>query len=102
MAKFGYNANIIRIQRNVYLILGNMQRKYNKRNSWIEVSDETIPKLKIRKWIKWFPKCSHSFVPSPISEQGGLNFQKMGKGELILGVISSFLVINVTDTAFAV
>ena len=78
-----------------------MQRKYNKRNSWIEVSDETIPKPKIRKWIKWFPKCSHSFVPSPISEQGGLNFQKMGKGELILGVTFSFLVINVTDTAFA-
>ena len=101
MAKFGYNVNIIRIQRNVYLILGNMQRKYNKRNSWIEVSDETIPKPKIRKWIKWFPKCSHSFVPSPISEQGGLNFQKMGKGELILGVTFSFLVINVTDTAFA-
>ena len=51
MAKFGYNVNIIRIQRNVYLILGNMQRKYNKRNSWIEVSDETIPKPKIRKGI---------------------------------------------------
>ena len=52
MAKFGYNVNIIRIQRNVYLILRNMQRKYNKRNSWIEVSDETIPKLKIRKGVK--------------------------------------------------
>ena len=102
MVKFDYNFNTVRIQRGVYFISGNMQRKYSKRNSWIEVSDETIPKPKIRKWIKWFPKCSHSFVPSPISEQGGLNFQKMGKGELILGVIFSFLVINVTDTAFAV
>ena len=54
MAKFGYNVNRIRIriQRDVYFILGNMQRKYNKRNSWIEVSDETIPKLKIRKGVK--------------------------------------------------
>ena len=53
MAKFGYNVNRIRIriQRDVYFILGNMQRKYNKRNSWIEVSDETIPKPKIRKGI---------------------------------------------------
>ena len=66
MAKFGYNVNRIRIriQRDVYFILGNMQRKYNKRNSWIEVSDETIPKPKIRKRIKWSPKCSHSFAPS--------------------------------------
>ena len=108
MAKFGYNGNTIRIQRNVYFISGNMQGKYkklplncnelipkrenfvfgnnilrpatllkkrfshrcfpmnfakflrtpflhntsrrlflNKRNSWIEVSDKTIPKPKI-------------------------------------------------------
>ena len=33
-------------------ILGNMQRKCNKRNSWIEVFDETIPEPKIRKGIK--------------------------------------------------
>ena len=56
MAKFGYNVNRIRIririQRDVYFLLGNMQRKYNIRNSWIEVSDETIPKPKIRKRIK--------------------------------------------------
>ena len=54
MAKFGYNVNRIRIriQRDVYFISGNMQRKYNKRNSWIEVSDETILKRKIRKGIK--------------------------------------------------
>ena len=49
MAKFGYNVKTIRIQRDVYFNSGNMQRKYNKRNSWIEVSDETIPKPKIRK-----------------------------------------------------
>ena len=52
MAKFGYNVNTISIQRDVFFISGNMQRKYNKRNSWIEVSDETIPKPKIRKGIK--------------------------------------------------
>ena len=33
MAKFGYNINTIRIQRDVYFISGNMQVKYNKRNS---------------------------------------------------------------------
>ena len=47
MVKFGYNVNIIRIQRDMYFISANMQGKYNKRNSWIEVSDETIPKPKI-------------------------------------------------------
>ena len=54
MAKFGNNVNRIRIriQRGVYFIFGNMQRKYNKKNSWTEVSDETIPKPKIRKGIK--------------------------------------------------
>ena len=55
MAKFGYNVNRIRIririQRDVYFISRNMGRKYNKRNSWNEVSDETIPKPKIRKGI---------------------------------------------------
>ena len=52
MAKFGYNVNTIRIQRDVYVTSGNMQGKYNKPNSWIKVSDETIPKPKIRKQIK--------------------------------------------------
>ena len=52
MAKFGYNVNTIRIQRDFYFISENMQRKYNERNSWIEVSNETIPKPKIRKRIK--------------------------------------------------
>ena len=54
MSKFGYNINRIRIriQRDGYFISGNMQIKYNKRNSWTEVSDETIPKPKIRKRIK--------------------------------------------------
>ena len=77
MAKFGYNVSTIRTQR-VYFTSGNMQGEYNKRNYWIEISDETIPKPKIRQWIKRLPKHFHSFVPSPISEQGGLNFQKMG------------------------
>ena len=48
MTKFGY-VSAIRIQRNVYFTSGNMQEKYNKRNSWIEISDETIPKPKIRR-----------------------------------------------------
>ena len=56
MAKFGYNINRIRIririERDAYFISGNMQINYNKRNSWTEVSDETIPKPKIRKRIK--------------------------------------------------
>ena len=93
-AKFCYNVNRIwiTIQRDVYFILGNMQRKYNKRNSWTEVSDETIPKPKIRKGIKWFLKCSHSFVPAPISEQEGLNFRKMGKGATNFG--GHFLILS--------
>ena len=49
MAKFGYNVNTIRIQRDVYFTSGNMQGKYNKRNPSIEVSNETIPKPKIGK-----------------------------------------------------
>ena len=92
MAKFGYNVNTIRIQRDVYVTSGNMQGKYNKPNSWIEVSDETIPKPKIRKQIKRFPKHSHSFVLSLISEQGRLNFQKMGKGTTNFGI--HFLILS--------
>ena len=49
MVKFGYNDNTIRIQRDVYFTSGNMQRKYNKRYSWIKVSYETILKPEIRK-----------------------------------------------------
>ena len=49
MVKFGYNVNAIRIQRDVYFTFRNMQGKYHKRNSWIEVSNETVPKPKIRK-----------------------------------------------------
>ena len=73
-----------------------------------ENTTKEIPGLKYlmklfqnRKLEKEFPKCSHSFVPSPISEKGGLNFRKMGKGATNFGVISSFLAIVVTDTAFA-
>ena len=49
MVKFGYNVNAIRIQRHVYFTFRNMQEKYHKRNSWIEVSNGTVPKSKIRK-----------------------------------------------------
>ena len=48
--------------------------------------------IKIRKGVKWFPKCSNSFVPSPISEQGGSNFWKMGKGATNFG--SHFLILS--------
>ena len=43
MAKFGYNDGKIRIQRGASFTSRNMQGKYIKRNSWIEVSDETVP-----------------------------------------------------------
>ena len=49
MTKLAYNVNTIRIQRDVYFTSGNMQGKYSKRNSWMEVSDEAIPKPKMRK-----------------------------------------------------
>ena len=41
MAKFGYNGNTIRIQRNVYFISGNMQGKYKKLPLYC---NELIPK----------------------------------------------------------
>ena len=37
MAKFGYNVNTIRIQRDAYFISGNMQVKYNKQKQPLEV-----------------------------------------------------------------
>ena len=52
MAKLCYNDNTIRFQRDVYSTSKSMKGKYNKRNSWIEVSNEIIPKLKFREWIK--------------------------------------------------
>ena len=99
MAKFGYNVSTIWTQRDVYFTSGNMQGKYNKRNFWIEISDETIPKPKIRQWIKWFQKHSHSFIPSIFLNK--FISKKWVKGQLISGVILSFLDIIVTDTVFA-
>ena len=52
MAKFGYKDNAIRIQRDKTFTSGNVKGKYNERNSWIEVSDETVPKQKLKKWAK--------------------------------------------------
>ena len=49
MAKFGYNICTIRIQRDAYFTSENMQGKYSKRISCIKISDETIPKPKIRQ-----------------------------------------------------
>ena len=74
----------------MYFTFGNMQGKCHKRNSWIEVSDKTIPKPKIRKWIKWYTKHSYSFVSSFIPKRG-LDVE---------WVIFLFLAIVVTDTAF--
>ena len=71
MAKFGYNVNTIRIQRDVYFTSGNMQEKYKKTNSLIEVSDDTIPKPKIRQRVKWFPKHSPTFVSSQFLNKEG-------------------------------
>ena len=83
MAKFGYNDNTIRIQRDIFFTSGNMKRKYSKWNSWIVVSDETVPKPKVKKSIKWFPKHSDNFLPFLISEQSGGNISKtLGKGWL--------------------
>ena len=48
MKKFGYNDNTIE-SREMYFTFRDMQGKNNERNSWIEVSDETVPKPKIRK-----------------------------------------------------
>ena len=47
MVKLGYNVNTIRIQRDVSFTSENMLWKHNRRNSWNEVSYETIPKPKI-------------------------------------------------------
>ena len=49
MPKFGYNISTIRIQRDAYFTSENMQEKYSKRISCIKMSDETIPKPKIRQ-----------------------------------------------------
>ena len=49
MVKLGYNVNTIRIQRDVCFTSENMLWKHNRRNSWNEVSYETIPKPKINE-----------------------------------------------------
>ena len=46
----------------------------------------------LEKELNDFQSVFHSFVPSPISEQGGLNFRKMGKGATNLG--SLFLILR--------
>ena len=54
MGKFGYNVNTIRIHRYVYFILGNMQKKYNKRNSWTEVSMKLLQNQKLESELNDF------------------------------------------------
>ena len=49
MSRFGYSDNTIRIQGDVSFTSGKMQRKQNKRNSWIDISYETVQKPKIKK-----------------------------------------------------
>ena len=84
MARFDYNDNTIRIQGDLHFTSGIMQGKENKRNSWIDISYETVPKPKIRKWIRWLPKYSRSFVPPLISEQwgGGETSKKWARKQL--------------------
>ena len=103
MAKFCHKFSRIRIriQRDVYFMSGNKQRKYNKRNSWIEVSDETIPKPKLEKELNDLQSVP-IFLSHPLflNKEGQIS-EKWVEGQLILGVIFSFLAIIVTDTAFA-
>ena len=56
MAKFGYNVNTIRIQRDAYFISGNMQGKYNKQKQPPEVFCKkrrpvTLLKSTLTLWI---------------------------------------------------
>lgn len=44
--EFGYNANSIRIQRNVSQSSGNTRGKYDKKRSWESITNDTIPKRK--------------------------------------------------------
>ena len=52
--------------REIYLLPLEIWKKYNKWNSWIEISDKTVPKPKIKKWLKWFPKHSNSLFSMQI------------------------------------
>ena len=44
--EFGYNANILRIQKEVSHSSGNSRGKYNKKRSWESVTDQPLPKRK--------------------------------------------------------
>ena len=44
--QFGYNANTLRIQRNVSCPSGNTRARYNSKHSWEEISDNIVPKGK--------------------------------------------------------
>ena len=47
--QFGYNANAMCIQRNLSLNTGNTRGSYLKKKSWINVSEDLIPKRKRKK-----------------------------------------------------
>ena len=44
--QFGYNANTLRIQRNISCTSGNTKGRYDNKRSWEDVSYDTIPKRK--------------------------------------------------------
>ena len=54
MAKFGDNANKIRIQRDVYFTSVNMQGKHNKKNSWIEYLMKLLQNQKLETELNDF------------------------------------------------
>ena len=43
MYQFEYNANTLRIQRNISCFSGNTQGRYNSKCSWEEISDDIDP-----------------------------------------------------------
>ena len=49
IGKLGCNDDAVRIQRDVSFTPENMNKRHSKRNSLIEVSDETVPKRK--SWV---------------------------------------------------
>ena len=46
MHQFGYNANTLRIQRNISCTSRRTRGRYNSKCSWEEISDDIVPKRK--------------------------------------------------------
>ena len=65
MVEFGYNDNTVRIQRDLPFTSGNM-KKIQKMKFLNWISNKTVPKPKIKKWLKWFPKHSNNLFSMQI------------------------------------